>query len=159
MQFMLVLDSLELIGLECQTRLKICKLQIRHLRWQINSVTQIIITRINHKTYAGAVNHDTNLTHLTVPNFQSTHFLTNGFYYFFFATRIDFHKRCEDQGPFLLTWINFPAVITYVVRWHYLSIPKLLRLHRWFRNRYIITSHTSLCMWLLIHARIKANPC
>ena len=59
--------------------------------------------------------------------------------------------------PSLLIWIIFKPDMEKLSRaqwnkrWDYLSIPKHQRLGRWiFWCGYIISPHTSLCMWLLI---------
>ena len=63
------------------------------------------------------------------------------------------------MGPLLLTWFNFNSSMDkkshtrLSVEWDYLSIAILQRYK--FGNEWVISSHTLLDMWLLIHVGIQ----
>ena len=71
----------------------------------------------------------------------------------------------KAMGHLLLTWINFKPsmdkVITSIIK---CGIKLLIHSQTStvqplkFGNGKVISSHTLLCMWLLIHAGIKVNP-
>ena len=67
-------------------------------------------------------------------------------------------------GPLLQTWINLKWTqylhTLWSVRWNFLSIPKLQRCNCCSLGMgKVISSHTLLDMWSLIHTGIKVNPC
>ena len=57
-------------------------------------------------------------------------------------------------NSYILTWIGNHH---YNVAWDYLSIPKLQRCNRWFREW--IRNSIPYLIWLLIHTRIQVKPC
>ena len=64
----------------------------------------------------------------------------------------------EYLGPLFLTWFNsIPAWISNYIHykvWDEITYPFLK-----FRNGFVISPHTLLGTWLLIHAGIKVKPC
>ena len=67
------------------------------------------------------------------------------------------HHKDSFQASLLLTWINFNPSMDELLD-HYKEWNKISYQFLKFGNGWVISAHTFLGMWLLLHAGIKVNP-